>query len=277
MFHVTFKLRSIVLLMVVLTSILPGSFVTRMPLYVGYGFALIFIPLACASIVFTMNYVSESIVISVKKARYDKQHKATKKYYSYLDKTALRLGIPTGRPINVTDNPNVKGPFTNFFTNAITYPSAWINEFQYSEILGSAAHEQAHIKRKKQYVAELIIGSILSLCYAIILSLFTIPAIAQVSEIALFFLILTHVSWRNEYAADLDAAIAIGNPEWLVSVLDRMREEQVLKMKKDEGSETHPPMSSRIARLVMKMHQESARNQPLIHPLAPDLIGHSSN
>lgn len=276
MLSITFKLRMIVLLMVVLTSIVPGSFVTRAPLYVGYGFALIFMPLGGASVVFTMNYVSESIVKSVKIARYDREHKATKKYYPFLDKTALKLGIPTGRPINVTDNPYVKGPFTNFFTNVITYPSSWINEFQYSEIVGIAVHEQAHIKRKKQYVAELITGSFLALCYGIILSLFTIPAIAQVSEIALFFLLLTYISWRNEYEADRDAAIATGDPKCLVSVLEHLREKLVLKMKNDEGSETHPSMSSRIRRLDLIMHQNLIENQPLIDSPALDLSGHSS-
>jgi Zn-dependent protease with chaperone function len=58
------------------------------------------------------------------------------------------------------------------------------------------------------------------------------------------FLLVSFVSWRNEFRADRDGAKATG-PEGLISVFEMVMQ----KCGKDEGSETHPPFSKRIQHL----------------------------
>ena len=59
----------------------------------------------------------------------------------------------------------------------------------------------------------------------------------EFAELSMAFLLVSFVSWRNEYGSDLEGAKATG-PEGLISVFELVRQ----KSGKDEGSETHPPL-----------------------------------
>jgi Zn-dependent protease with chaperone function len=59
---------------------------------------------------------------------------------------------------------------------------------------------------------------------------------------------LSFVLWRNEYRADLEGANAT-SPEALIAVFEGLQGNQRKANKKDCGSETHPPLHSRIERL----------------------------
>jgi Zn-dependent protease with chaperone function len=60
--------------------------------------------------------------------------------------------------------------------------------------------------------------------------------------------LLSFVLWRNEYAADMYGALAT-SPEALIAVFEGLQGMRKKVNKKDQGSETHPPLHSRIDRL----------------------------
>jgi Zn-dependent protease with chaperone function len=123
---------------------------------------------------------------------------------------------------------------------------SWIESFPKSEIIAVLAHEFGHVKRRVRFGLELTLAAGLAYSFALILNLFTVMLVLvfEVAEIAMLFLLVSFVSWRNEYRADRAGARAAG-PEGLISVFETVRQ----KSGKDEGSETHPPLSKRIQRL----------------------------
>jgi Zn-dependent protease with chaperone function len=86
----------------------------------------------------------------------------------------------------------------------------------------------------------------LSYGFAILMSSFTVILLLvfETTYITMTFLLVSFVSWRGEYRADMDGARATG-PEGLISVFEHLKS----KIGRDDGSETHPPLSKRIKRL----------------------------
>jgi Zn-dependent protease with chaperone function len=148
--------------------------------------------------------------------------------------------------VYTTGNPWIQGPFTNAITSRVYVPSSWIESFPRSEIIAVLGHEFAHVKRRVRFIFELTLAVTLGYAFAMILNLFTVMLILvfYVAEVAMAFLLVSFVSWRNEYGADREGALATG-PEGLISVFELVRQ----KSRKDEGSETHPSLSNRIKRL----------------------------
>jgi Zn-dependent protease with chaperone function len=91
---------------------------------------------------------------------------------------------------------------------------------------------------------------------SLLMSLRTISIIVEVTEIAGFFLGVMYVCWHNERRADMISAKYLG-PEGLISVLEQIQ----AKTKHDDGSETHPPLQDRIARLTRLL------NKPRVHDI----------
>jgi Zn-dependent protease with chaperone function len=145
-----------------------------------------------------------------------------------------------------TNNPWINGPFTNALTSRVYVPLSWIKSFPKSEIIAVLGHEFGHVTRRLRFGLELALGIILAYSFALFLNLLTVMLVLvfEVAEIAAAFLLVSFVSWRSEYRADRDGAKATG-PEGLISVFEKVRQ----KSGKDEGSETHPPLSNRIRRL----------------------------
>ena len=93
---------------------------------------------------------------------------------------------------------------------------------------------------------ELTLAIVFAYLFAWVLNLLTVMLLVvfEVAELSMAFLLVSFVSWRNEYGADLEGAKATG-AEGLISVFELVKQ----KCGKDEGSESHPPLSNRIKRL----------------------------
>ena len=90
----------------------------------------------------------------------------------------------------------------------------------------------------------LAIGSVVGVTF--LFGLYSITVVVEIFELALAFLVLTVISWNNERRADMEGAKVTG-PEGLISVFEELAAEDG----KDDGSETHPPLHDRIARLSL--------------------------
>lgn len=155
-----------------------------------------------------------------------------------------RLGLMRAPKVLLVTNPRFAGPFTNALTCTVRLPKSWLAKFPHSEILSTLGHEFGHIRARRRFWLEMIGAFGIVFVTAVPLAFLTVPLIAQIFEVAFLLLMITRVSWRNEYRADLKSAKALG-PEGLISVLEQLESESG----RDEGSETHPPIRERIERL----------------------------
>ena len=108
------------------------------------------------------------------------------------------------------------------------------------------AHEFSHVTRRLRFALELTLAAAFAYGLATFLSTLTVTLLLvfEVTEISLTFLLISFVSWRNEYRADREGARFTG-PEGLISVFEFWKN----KISRDDGSETHPPLSNRIKKL----------------------------
>ena len=163
---------------------------------------------------------------------------------------ASKMGVLGKVKVYITPNPHVRSAVTNALTGHVNIPQAWM-ELPELEILAVIGHEFSHIKRRGRFFLEGWLAVIAGYGLATILSFLTVLLVLvyEVAEISTAYLAISFISWRNEYRADKDGS-AVTGPEGLVSVFELFESEFG-----DEGSETHPPPSSRIKRLL-KMLEE---------------------
>lgn len=155
------------------------------------------------------------------------------------------LGISKKVRLMWTEDPGVKGPCTNLFTRKVYVPLSWLSKFpDAGEMRGILGHELAHIGVRRTLWKEFFLGACGVAVPSILVSLFSTEFVTIVFELSLLYFILTQISWRNEIRADVLGAKATG-PSGLLSVLRRLAAES----NRDEGSETHPPLARRIKAL----------------------------
>ncbi len=160
---------------------------------------------------------------------------------------AGKMGVQRRAKVFTTDNPHVQSAFTNAFNSRVYIPTSWVRSFPPTEIIGVIAHEFGHIKRGWRSVLEFGIAITASYVFFVLLLelVYVVPTIIfDVGYIAMAFLIASFISWRTEYRADMEGARATG-PEGLISMFEYWKN----RFPRDEGSETHPPLSGRIRRL----------------------------
>lgn len=155
------------------------------------------------------------------------------------------MGLKGAPRVLLVTNPLVTTPFTNALTRTIRLPKSWLAKLSPRELLSTLAHELGHVRGGRRFLLEMLGAFGIVLVAATPLAYLTASIIAQIFEVALLFLLIPWVSWRNEYRADLESAKALG-PEGLISVLEQLEAES----EGDEGSETHPPLKDRIERLT---------------------------
>ena len=174
-----------------------------------------------------------------------KPREFTPEQYIYYGVTQIlnEMGIKKQVRIFVTDNPWVAGAYTNPLTNKVYLPASWLLEHPRLDMRGIIGHELGHVKTKGKFGKDVTVGMSLVIGSTLLVGMYSITLVAEIFEMALVFLVLTAISWRNERRADWEAALVVG-PEGLISVFEQ------LKGKRDDGSETHPPMHDRIARLL---------------------------
>lgn len=154
------------------------------------------------------------------------------------------MGIKKKVKIFQTANPWIEGPFTNALTNKVYVPVSWLNKFPAPQDVRGVGHELGHVKTKGKFEREILLGISGVVGLSFLVGLFSIQLVTETFELALAFLVLTAMSWRNERRADLEGARVTG-PEGLISVFEQLAAES----KRDDGSETHPPLRDRIQRL----------------------------
>jgi Zn-dependent protease with chaperone function len=160
---------------------------------------------------------------------------------------ATKLGVQGRAKVYTTDNPHVQGAFTNGIMSRVYIPSSWIRSFPPAEIIAVIGHEFGHIKRRGRSALELVIAIAASYGFFVVLLelVDVVPTVVfDVGYIALAFLLVSFVSWRMEYRADMEGSRATG-PEGLISMFEYWKN----RFPRDDGSETHPPLAARIKRL----------------------------
>lgn len=241
----SFKTRRLILLALALSSVI-GTLYWHMPAFARWWFLLSYIWLTTLAVESQSGFFVQFARTAFGAVLFGKRHKPVPLSSPEIDALASKMGILGKVKVYSTTNPWIKGPFTNAITSRVYVPVKWIESFPKSEIIAVVAHEFGHITRRVRFVLELTLAIFLAYSFALLLNLFTVILLIDfvVGEITLALLLASLSSWRNEYGADLEGAKATG-PEGLISVFELIRK----KMGKDEGSETHPPLSKRIRRL----------------------------
>ncbi len=252
----SFRARRLILLAIVVSSAIPGALYWHMPGILRYAFMLGYVWLIVLGIWSQGGFLlrlARTTILSIVLAR---KYKLIPYSTPAVDELASKMGVLGKVKVYITPNPHVQSAFTNALTGHVHIPEAWM-KLPESEIMAILGHEFSHIKRRGRFMLEGLIAVLAGYGLATILSLLTVLLVLvfEVAELATAYLAISFVSWRNENRADKDGAAATG-PEGLISVFELFES----RLGKVEGSETHPPLSSRIKRLL-KMLDEPDSNQ----------------
>jgi len=243
--YLTFPLRRLLLLIIVALSVVFGPFLFSLPPSVRLDFAYVYVGITSVAAFCMYGAFKEPFVQVLGSVIFGGKYK-TREYTAPGIKHILRkMGVVKKVKVYVTTNPWIKGPYTNALTCKIYIPMSWLNKFARKEILAIIGHELGHVKNRRRFGFEMAVAMGGVVVVTFVLALFSIPLIVEIFEFALAMLAMTFVSWHNERRADLEGAKGAG-PEGLISVFEQLKTEA----KRDDGSETHPPLSDRIKRLM---------------------------
>jgi len=245
--YLTFPIRRLLLFALIVLSAIPGTFFSvfySLPSSIRIDYAYIYASMICVVGFCMYGAYKGSVAMGVASLVFGRKYMPHRYRSPSVRKLARKMGITKKVEVYTTSNPWVKGPYTNGFTSKVYIPVSWVNRFPSKEILATIGHELGHVKTGRRFGLEMagIVAFVATSSFA--LGLHTVPIIAEVFEFAQLMLLMTWLSWRNERRADLLSAAAMG-PEGLIAVFEQLRAES----KRDDGSETHPPLKDRIARL----------------------------
>jgi Zn-dependent protease with chaperone function len=245
--YFTFPIRRWLLITLVVMSVVPGVFIFQMPLELRVAFAYPYIAVMVLGLYSVANVYASSVVQLAAMVVLGRRYKTWEYTSLEVEQLKAKMGL-IGIKVFVTNNRFVRGPFTNAVTKKVYLTGKWLKENPQSEVLSTLGHEFGHVLTRRRFAVEAAGAIATVVVTSIILALHSIAIIVQVEELAAVVLMLTLVSWRNEYRADMISARFLG-PEGIISVLEQVRE----GLKRDQGSETHPPLKDRIARLYAYM------------------------
>jgi hypothetical protein len=253
----TFRMRNYLRWSVVGMSVVMGPFLFFLPSLARFYLAYVYVGAFSLLGFFTYGTfrgLLKALIGSVFLGwKYKPRELIPEEYRAYGFKQIMNeMGIRKRVRVFITSNPLIESPFTNAFTNKVYIPESWRAEFHQRDLRGVLGHELGHLKTIRKFERDFLmgLGAVAGATFA--LGLFSIPVVTTIFEFALAFLMLTAVAWRNEFRADLEGAKMTG-PEALISVFDQL----LAKSKRDEGSETHPPLRQRIARLAAMLNSVS--------------------
>jgi Zn-dependent protease with chaperone function len=259
--YLTFKVRRIILISIVLLSI-PSNLLYFLPSTMRLVYLSIYVILMEIMVFIVVRFFTGSVTQVISGIFYNRKHKPQEWFYPKVKQMARRIGMSGyNKPIYITDNPTLESPFVNAVTGKITVPSSFMAKFHSTEIDGGIGHELAHIKYCRRLFMELSWATIASYGFSLMLAAFTSPTLYLLyltAEVALMMLLFSYVLQRNEYRADSGGAEA-ATPEALISIFQYFK----YKYGKDEGSETHPSLQSRIERLLplLEKSQENSSDE----------------
>jgi len=258
--YLTFRLWRMVLISIVILSIPLGTnllfFITGinllffLPSPMLWTLVAAYLLLVEIMVFGIVKLVIGSAGLTVSNFLYNRKHKPEKIFLPHAKEIARKLGIEYNKPICITDNPSITGPFTNLFTGEIWFPRSLMGKFHRTENEAIFGHEAAHIKYGRRFLVELLVVSVATIVFAQLLGLFTtVLMMLLIAEFAVMMLLFSPVLRRNEFRADWEGGKAT-SPEALISVLEYFQ----ATCKRDEGWITHPPYHERIKRLKLQFN-----------------------
>jgi len=251
----SFKSRRLILISLVGSSAVGMSY-WHIPATARLSFAFAYSLLLVMGVMSQTGYFTQFARTAVGVIIFGKKYKPVPLSSPEIEALASKMGVSGKVRVYSTTNPWVLGPFTNAFTSCVYIPVRWLTSFPKSEIISVLGHEFGHIKGRARFFVELTIAFALSYAtFTVLLDVFTVTPslIFQVGVFTMALLLAGLVSWRNEYDADLESAKATG-PEALISVFQLLQQ----KIGKDDGSETHPPLSKRIRHLEVLLDRSDS-------------------
>jgi Zn-dependent protease with chaperone function len=255
----TFKIRRILLLTVVLFSwVFTIPVLVMLPSWVRGDLIYIYVGLAYVTgfcMYGAFRHPLKTIFASVFMGwRYKPREFTPEGYRTYgVTEIVNSMGLKKKIRVYVTPNRWIEGPYTNATNNKVYIPLKWMQRFPRLDMRGVLGHEIGHIKTKGKFARDVAvtIGVIAGVTF--LLGIYSISIITvTIFEFALALLVLTVLSWRNELRADLEGAEVTG-PEGLISVFEQLLAES----KRDDESETHPPLRDRLRRLFALLESET--------------------
>jgi Zn-dependent protease with chaperone function len=249
--YLTFTLRRMLLVTIVVLGVLPGAVLFSLPMTIKVIYTIGFVTLTAVAFHCFWGVYSRIAEQNIRMAWADKKYKRIPYYTDEIKELAKKMGIKQRIDVYVTENPHITSAFTNMFTCRIGIPAAWITQFPSIERRVIIAHELGHIKTRQIFFAEFLgsVAVIMAFTY-LFLMVYTIQFFGQIAQMALGMILLSLLSRRNEFRADKEAAKAV-SPEALISVFEQF----VVNGKRDDGSETHPSFRARIKRLGKLMNE----------------------
>jgi Zn-dependent protease with chaperone function len=249
--YFTFPIRRWLLIALVVMSVVPGVFIFQMPFELRMAFAYPYAAIMVLGLYSVANVYASSVLQMAAMFVFGRRYKTWGYSTPEVEQLQAKMGL-NGIKIFVTNNKYVRGPFTNAVTKKVYLTEKWLKENPQSEVLSTLGHEFGHVLTRRRFALEAAGAIAAVVLTSTLIALHTIAIIVQVEEFAALVLMLTWVSWRNEYRADLISARYLG-PEGLISVLEQVEEEMRARKKRDQGSETHPPLKDRIVKLYSFM------------------------
>lgn len=249
----SFKTRRLILLTLVVTSVV-GILYWHMPATASWWYFSSYLVLITLGIVSQTGFFVEFAKTAAGSIVFSRKYRPVPFSSPEIDALASKMRVSGMVKVYSTNNPWIRGPFTNALTSRVYVPVKWIESFPKSETIAVLAHEFGHVRRRLRFTLELVLAIGLAYAFVWVLDMLTVMLLLvfEVAEFTVAFLLVSFVCWRNEYGADRESGKATG-PEGLISVFELLRE----KSGKDEGSETHPPLSKRIQRLEALLDEHS--------------------
>jgi Zn-dependent protease with chaperone function len=251
--YLTFKLWRTVLFSVLFLSLVLGTnLLWFIPSEIRLALALVYLILTEIMAFSIVRLITDSTVQIISNVFYNRKHKPEKLYLPRMRQIAKKMGMKYNKPITITENPSIKSPSANIFTRNITFPKSWMKRFHATERDAIIGHELAHIKCAPKFVGELLLVTLITWIFAFLLATITWNlTIYVIAELAFMMLLFSYVLRRNEFRADWESANAT-TPEALISVFEYLKAEY----KRDDGSETHPPLQARIKQLMRLLNSD---------------------
>lgn len=258
-FHLDFRVRLIPLLGVVVLGVLPSAFVLNQPALFRELYVIAFGIVSLGSVPYITNLVAMPVGQLVCLALCRKRYRTEVYSGPNVEQLVRKMDVHGRVKVLVTDNPAVKGMSCSLLSGKVYVSKEWTERLPEAEILGGLSHEFGHYRKRRVSCLESLMASAGAVAMALILSLFLQPSICQMVLLTSDLMAITCISWRNEYRADAEGAI-LGGSEGLIALLEQLSS----CVKRDEGSETHPPLGSRIRRLSKL--QDPSDPEEAIHP-----------
>ena len=217
--------------------VVPRNFVIPLALVLS-------LPMA-GSTFFAGRFFGKQLLFGLRCWMYDRVHKPEESLDPDLLRIAQSIGVNYDKPIYITDNAIVEGPYTDAMRGIITFPRSWTNKYMRELFLAGGTHELAHIKYKNQFGRELLLAGAGTALFSYSLSTRLAMPVVMFAEMGFLMLAFTLVSHRNELRADRLAKEVMGE-DAIASLLEDLGRTYGF----DVVSETHPSIKYRIDSLM---------------------------